>query len=118
MAEKARRTTLTEGTLRGLAYLQQYRFLTIAQFARIAGISTYHAGQVLQALETRQLVGYFGFTVIPGFGKTPKVYFLKRRGFDALLLEGNHEPEELGPFSEAPPAYGGRQCILVQLGGK
>src|SRR5690349_2343627 len=52
MAEKARRTTLTEGTLRGLAYIQQYRFLTIAQFARIAGISTYHAGQVLQALET------------------------------------------------------------------
>jgi hypothetical protein len=105
MAAKARRTTLTEGTLRGLAYIQQYRFLTIAQFARIAGISNYHAGQVLQALETRQFVGYFGFTVIPGHGKTPKAYYLKRRGFEALILEGTHEPEELGPFSEVGQGY-------------
>src|SRR4051794_1120423 len=114
MAEKAKRTTLTKGTLRGLAYIQPYRHLIIAQFGKTAGVSTYHAGQVLQALETRQFVGYFGFTVIPGFGKTPKVYYLKRRGYEALLLEGNHEPEELGPFIEAPPAYRGCQCTLMQ----
>jgi len=51
--------------------------------------------------------------VIPGFGKTPKVYYLKRRGFEALITEGNHEPEEPGPFSEAPPSYKGHQYILT-----
>jgi hypothetical protein len=94
------RRGLTDGTLRGMYFIQKYRFLTIAQFARIAGVSNYYAGQILLGLEARNIVGYFGATVIPGHGKTPKVYFLKRRGWETLQTEGGYEAEEIGPLVE------------------
>jgi hypothetical protein len=58
--------TLSEGTLRGLYFIHKYRFLTIAQFGRIAGFSFYHAAEVLRGLERWGLVGWFGFVGIPG----------------------------------------------------
>jgi hypothetical protein len=94
------RRTLTEGGARGLFYVQKYRFLTIAQFAAIAGVTAHHAGQVLAGLETRGMVGFFGGTVIRGHGRTPKVYYLKRRGWEVLRTEGGFEPEEIGEFVE------------------
>jgi hypothetical protein len=33
------------------------------------------------------MVGYFGYTGIPERGKTPKVYYLKRRGWELLQQE-------------------------------
>jgi hypothetical protein len=91
--------TLSAGTVRGLAYIQKYRFLTIPQFARCANFSTYHASEVLRTLERRNGVGYFGFVSIPGHGKTPKVYFLKRKGWELLQLEID-DPEISGTFME------------------
>jgi hypothetical protein len=67
----ARSVTLTAGTVTDLYFIQKYRFLTIAQFARIAGFSNYHAGEILRNLEARNVVGFFGFTTIRGHGKTP-----------------------------------------------
>jgi Replication-relaxation len=98
---KTRGLSLSPGTLTGLFFIHRYRFLTIHQFARIAGFSAYHSGEVLRRLETRSAVGYFGFVSIPGHGKTPKVYFLKRRGYEFLRSEGGYEEEELGTFVEA-----------------
>src|SRR3712207_3338715 len=79
--------TLSSSALRGLTFLYKYRFLTIAQFAKCANFSPYHAAEMLRTLERRNAVGYFGFTSIPGAGKTPKVYYLKRKGFDILQEE-------------------------------
>src|SRR4051794_18128259 len=46
------------------------------------------------------LVGYFGFMSIPGQGKTPKVYYLRRKGFEILRSEFDHFDEHGGEFSE------------------
>jgi len=92
--------SLSEGTLTGLSFMQRYRFLTIAQFAKIAGFSDYHAAEVLRGLERWGVTGFFGYIGIPGQGKTPKVYYLKRRGYDILCAESSLHTEITEPFSE------------------
>ena len=67
--------TLTEGILAGLRGLHHYRFLTIPQFARVAGIRYKHAAEVLLSLERRSAVGFVGYTSIPGQGKGQKYIF-------------------------------------------
>jgi hypothetical protein len=81
------RRTLSKSALTGLFFIHKYRFLTIAQFAKIAPFSQYHAAEILRDLERWGIVGYFGYTGIPGQGKTPKVYYLKRRGYELLCAE-------------------------------
>ena len=80
----SRGIALSEATLQGLFFIHRYRFLTIAQFARVTGLSNYHAAELLRRLEKLGALGYFGGVFLPGSGKTPKVYFLKRRGFEPL----------------------------------
>jgi hypothetical protein len=63
---------LSPGIVAGLYAINTYRFLTTAQFARVANISYYYAGEVLRALEGRGCLGYFGSVGIPGQGKPPK----------------------------------------------
>ena len=46
--------------LSGLRYLQKYRYLTIAQFARIASLSEYHTRETLRHFER---LGFLGFKV-------------------------------------------------------
>jgi hypothetical protein len=96
----AKGLSLTEGSLTGFSYMQQYRFLTIPQFARIAKVTYDYAAKVLNEMEGRRVVGYFGYTSIPGQGKTPKVYYLKRRGFEYLLNESDFPVEEIGAFHD------------------
>src|SRR4051812_25221593 len=79
---RAKALTLSPSTVLGLFFIQRYRFLTIVQFARAAGISTDHAGEVLRSLELHGMLGHFGHVRIPGHGKTPKAYYLKRRGWE------------------------------------
>src|SRR4051812_24070451 len=92
--------TLTEGMLRPLLCMQTYRFLSIRQFARLTNTRYDHTAEILRELEARRVVGYFGFTSIPGPGRTPKVYFLTRRGFEWLISESKLPVEEIGPFHD------------------
>src|SRR3954471_16092862 len=85
---------LSEGALRGLLYIHRYRYLTIPQFARVASFSDYHSAEVLRTLEGRGQLGHFGFFTIPGQGRTPKVYYLKKKGYELLT----REVEEVGKF--------------------
>lgn len=98
---RAKVLTLTPSTVLGLFFIQRYRFLTITQFARAAELSVDHSGDVLRALELHGVLGHFGHVRIPGHGKTPKAYFLKRRGWELLRREGDIPDELLGPFVEA-----------------
>ena len=98
---QAKLISLSAGTLAGLFFIHKYRFLTIGQFAKAANFSSDHAGEVLRKLEARSAVGYFGYVSIPGHGRTPKVYYLKRKGFEYLRNEAGIEDEELGSFTEA-----------------
>jgi hypothetical protein len=85
----------------GLFFIQRYRFLTIAQFARAAGLSHHRAEDVLRALELHGVLGHFGHVRIPGHGKTPKAYYLKRKGWELLRRESDIPDELIGSFVEA-----------------
>jgi hypothetical protein len=91
---------LTEETTLGLFFIQRYRFLTIDQFARIAGLNRATARNRLRILERHGLLGHFGNTGLNGRGKTPKVYFLTRKGWDILTTEGTIPPELVGAHKE------------------
>jgi Replication-relaxation len=85
--------------------MQKYRFLTIAQFARIAGFSVYHSAEVLRGLQRWGLIGWFGFVGIPGQGKAPKVYYLRRKGFDILCSEDPQFADQTEPFSDVQATW-------------
>lgn len=97
------RLTLTTAGCLGLYYIHRYRFLTIAQTAKAAGVSKGHAEDMLHSFARRDLVGHFGNVVMPGHGKTPKVYFLKRRGWELLRAESGIPEELICSFVEVPP---------------
>ena len=51
---------LTEGVVLGLFFVQRYRFLTIDQFARAAGMHRDTASRQLRSLELRGVLSHFG----------------------------------------------------------
>jgi DNA-binding MarR family transcriptional regulator len=92
--------SLSAESLLGLFYIQRYRFLTISQYARIASLNHDTATKQLRRFEERGLLGYFGNTGIRGYGKTPKAYFLTRKGFELLRRESEIPPELIGTHKE------------------
>ena len=92
--------TLTPATVLGLFFIHRYRFLTIAQVGKAAGLSKRHIEDVLHTFARRGILGSFGHVTIPGAGKTPKVYFLKRKGFELLRSESGIPEEMIGSYSE------------------
>ena len=92
--------TLTDANILGLFFINRYRFLTISQFARISGLSKERSEKFLLALFRSEIVGSFGNVALPGAGRTPKVYFLKRRGWELLRAESGIPEEMLGSYSE------------------
>ena len=88
--------TLTDQGALGLFFIQRYRFLTINQFARVTGMNRSTASDQLRFLERHGLLGYFGNTGLGGFGKTPKAYFLTRRGWEMLIRESDIPAELIG----------------------
>ena len=92
--------TLTPASALGLFFVHRYRFLTSIQFAKASGLSKRRAEDVLYAFSRRGFTGSFGNAVIPGHGKTPKVYFLKRKGFELLRMESGIPEELIGGYSE------------------
>jgi Replication-relaxation len=92
--------TLTESAAVGLFFIQRYRFLTIDQFARAADLNRSTAADQLRFFERRGMLGYFGNTGLAGHGKTPKAYFLTRKGWELLQRESDIPPEFLGTHKE------------------
>ena len=90
--------TLTPAVVLGLFFIQRYRFLTIDQFAAASGLSRHRSSDVLYGLEQRDFVGHFGFIHIPGHGRTPKVYYPKRKGWELLRRESDIADDLIGPY--------------------
>src|SRR4051812_29850291 len=88
--------TLTDSAAIGLFYIQRYQFLTIDQFTRAASMKRPAASEQLRELERHGILGHFGNIGMPGIGKTPKVYFLKRKGWELLTRESGIPPELIG----------------------
>jgi Replication-relaxation len=97
---RGKNQTLTEAAAFGLFFIQRYRFLTIDQFARIASLNRSTASEQLLFLERQGFLHHFGNTKLSGHGKTPKVYFLTRKGFVLLVSEADIPAELLGSFKE------------------
>src|SRR3954454_1899435 len=91
---------LTDSAAIGLFYIQRYRFLTIDQFTRAASMKRPAASEQLRELERHGILGHFGNIGMPGIGKTPKVYFLKRKGWELLTRESGIPPELIGTHKE------------------
>lgn len=92
--------TLTDSTTVGLFFIQRYRFLTIDQFARATEANRSTVGDQLRFFERHGMLGYFGNTGLAGHGKTPKAYFLTRKGWELLQRESDIPPELLGTHKE------------------
>ena len=92
--------TLTEKATAGLFCVQRYRFLTIDQFARASGLHYITAANKLRFFQQHGLLGHFGNTGVRGNGKTPKAYFLTRKGWEFLAAESAIPAELLGSFKE------------------
>ena len=97
---RGKNLTLMDAAAFGCFFIQRYRFLTIDQFARIASLNRTTAAGQLRFLERQGFLDHFGNTKLAGHGKTPKAYFLTRRGFDLLVSETDIPEELLGSFKE------------------
>ena len=115
MVVKGKGVVLTPRLLQGLTMLHRYRFFTIPQFAAASGFSPDHAGEALRNLEKIGLVGFLGFTPLPGAGRTPKVYFLRRKGFDILREEGVLSEEAGSAFQEVKEAVRWSQALFHRI---
>jgi hypothetical protein len=92
--------TLTERATLGLFFIQRYRFLTIDQVARAADLNRNTASNQLRRFELQGLLGHFGNTGLNGHGKTPKAYFLTRKGWEILNRESDIPAELIGSYKE------------------
>ena len=54
----------------------------------------------LRFMEHHGILGHFGNTGVPGYGKTPKVYYLTRQGWELLHSESDIPIEILGTHKE------------------
>jgi hypothetical protein len=92
--------TLTNRAGLGLFFIQRYRLLTVDQFARAANLNRNTTSHQLASFERHGLLGHFGNTGLKGYGKTPKAYFLTRKGWELLQRECDIPPELLGSYKE------------------
>src|SRR3954464_3860077 len=105
-------------------YIQRYRFLTIDQFTRAASMKRPAASEQLRELERHGILGHFGNIGMPGVGKTPKVYFLKRKGWELLTRESGIPLELIGTHKEthvearwSPQMFHRQQFSFWPVGG-
>jgi hypothetical protein len=91
---------LSESAAVGLFFMQRYRFLTIDQYARVTQKNPSTVKGQLRHMQHLGLLGFFGYVGLIGHGKTPKVYFLTRKGFELLRSETDIPIELLGNFKE------------------
>ncbi|MEO1542612.1 MAG: replication-relaxation family protein [Pseudomonadota bacterium] len=91
---------VTPVTLCTLTSIFRYRYLTVNQVATICGLRPKSASELLLRLERQKLLASFGNVGIRGYGKTPKVYFITKRGHGVLAEECDAAGREAPPFRQ------------------
>ena len=84
--------------VRGVLAIHRYRLLSAPQFAKIAELNPEYAREKLRALERKRLLGSIGNVGLRGGSKAPKLYFLNRSGYAAMLDAAGLEEAAAGPF--------------------
>jgi len=92
--------SVTQVTVAALSAICEYRYLSVNQVAIMVGVRPKSASEMLLRLERTKLLGSFGNTGIRGYGKTPKLYFLKKRGHSLLAEELEAEDHPVPPFRQ------------------
>src|SRR4051794_26612710 len=92
--------SLTDTAALGLYFIHRYRFLTIEQYARVAGVRRKAASERLHLLNRHGFLGHFGNVGTKGTGKMPKAYFLTRKGYQLLTRETDIPEELFEPHKE------------------
>ena len=92
--------SISDTTLRALSAICAYRYLTVAQVSTITGVNAKSASEMLLRLERHGLLDHFGNVGIRGYGKTPKVYFLTRRGHAVLSEEHEALGQPVHPYRQ------------------
>jgi protein involved in plasmid replication-relaxation len=92
--------TLSETALAGLFFIQRYRYLTTPQFARATGQHYSTAAGQLRQFERMGILAFFGNTRLAGNGKTPKAYYLSRKGWELLREESGISEDVIGTYKE------------------
>ncbi|RLJ60752.1 protein involved in plasmid replication-relaxation [Litoreibacter meonggei] len=90
--------SVTAVTLAALSAILEYRYLSVHQVATIVGLRPKSASELLLRLERHRALSHFGNTGIRGYGKTPKVYFLTKRGHRLLAAEYEALGQTIAPF--------------------
>lgn len=93
---KTANLVMSEHAVKALAFIQEYRYLTVNQVAVITGLKPKSSSELLLRLERQKLLSHFGNVGQRGYGKTPKVYYLTKRGNSILCeeLEARNLPAE------------------------
>lgn len=86
--------------LAALDAICRYRYLTINQVAVISELRPKSASDLLLRLERRKLLASFGNVGIRGYGKTPKLYYLTKRGYGLLAEELEAQDRPVPPYRE------------------
>ena len=87
---------LTDPVITALQFIERYRYLTVKQVATITGLKVKSTSEMLLRMQRQKLLSFFGNVPIRGYGKTPKVYFLTKRGYS--LLEDETGDDTLAVF--------------------
>ncbi|WP_338548950.1 replication-relaxation family protein [Roseovarius phycicola] len=88
-------------SLAALDAIHRYRYLGVRQVATICDVNLKSSSEMLLRLERGRLLRHFGNVGIRGYGKTPKVYFLKKHGHALLAEEREAQGFEIGSFRQA-----------------
>ena len=106
----------SDDDLMALWYLQRYGFLTIKQTVHAIdnNRSYQNIGRRLRQMASASLVGFFGGHRV-GFSNIPKVYYLKKKGYQVLI--DNDLPQELiGNFKEkSKPSWSSKTKHRIYL---
>jgi len=90
--------SITQASLQGLLAMHRYRLLSVDQFARASGLKASHVRDILRVFERKKILGSIGNVGLRGGSKAPKLYYLTRSGYQAMLDAGGLFAEDIGGY--------------------
>lgn len=95
---KTANIVVTDQVVLALRFIHEYRYLTVNQIAAVTGLRPKSSSEMLLRLERQKLLSHFGNVGQRGYGKTPKVYYLTKRGHALLAEELDARNEQAEPY--------------------
>jgi hypothetical protein len=81
--------------------IHRYRLLSVDQFSRASDLKPSHIRDVLRVFERKKLLGSIGNVGLRGGAKAPKLYYLTRSGYEAMIDAGGLSEDDVGSYVRA-----------------